>query len=57
MADRLYETLLFTDPALSESLHKLLPDELPSLKDRTEFGGIGLPYLINRAVIEGGLHD
>ena len=57
MADRLYETLLSTDHTLSERLHKLVPDELPSLKDRAEFGGIGLPYLINRTVTEGGPHD
>ena len=57
MADRLYDALLSTDPLLSESLHRLSPEELPSLKDRAEYGGIGLPYLINRAVVEGGLHD
>ena len=57
MADRLIDVLLSTDPSLSESLHRLTSEELPSLKDRAEYGGIGLPYLINRAAIEGGLHD
>ena len=29
-------------------------EQAKEIKDRAEFGGLGLPYLMNRALVEGG---
>ena len=33
------------------------PEQARALMDRAEFGGMGLPYLVNRALVEGGGND
>ena len=30
-------------------------DQAREIMNRAEFGGLGLPYLVNRAVVEGGV--
>lgn len=43
--------------ALSEAELELTPltrDQADTLMERSEFGGLGLPYLVNRAILEGG---
>ena len=56
MGNALREALLASDPSLAGTLSALSAENVASLFERAEYGGIGLPYLVNRAVVEGGLH-
>ena len=49
---------------LANALRPVLPEAAPlgteqaqALLERAKYGGIGLPWLVNRAVVEGGVGD
>lgn len=57
MSGRLAEVLRGEGTIVANNLSSLSMEKVREIIDRSVYGGIGLPYLVNRTVVEGGAEN